>query len=243
MVNEHGTSEGESGDVVAGDGWQPRAVLFDLDGTLVDTFNLYLEAYRRALAPILGYAPDDQEIITRRPTSERAFLGDWVGFDRVNECHEEMCRHYSDLHESLVGGVYDGVPEMLEALHAARVPVGIVTGKGRAAWETTRAALSLGRFAAVVTDSDVPTPKPDPAGLRLALDTLEVAPAAAVYVGDSVGDVRAGRNAGTRTAAALWPKTGDGEPARFWEEIAPLEPDWIFEWPADVAEAFASGTA
>lgn len=145
-----------------------------------------------------------------------------------------MRRHYAELHGALNEGPYEGVREMLAALRSAGYPLGIVTGKGREAWEVTEAALALGPFAAVVTDDDVRAPKPDPEGILAALREMRIAPADAVYVGDSLGDLRAGRAAGTRTAAALWPKTAPGERERFLHDIALLAPDWMLERPADL---------
>jgi phosphoglycolate phosphatase-like HAD superfamily hydrolase len=91
----------------------------------------------------------------------------------------------------------------------------------------------------VVTDNDVTAPKPDPQGLLVAARELGIAPRELVYVGDSFGDLAAGRAAGMRTAAVLWPKTGDGEAERFVNRIGPLAPDWTFSRPADLTRAFA----
>ena len=217
---------------------QPTAILFDLDGTLIDTYHLYLECYRRALAPYLGYAPRDEEIVARRPTSERRFLEEWIGAEQAGACHAAMLEHYHALHGALGEGLYDGVREMLAALHSGGVRLGIVTGKGRSAWETTERNLELGRFEVVVTDDDVRRPKPDPEGVLAALAALGVPPAEALYVGDSAGDLRAGRSAGTRVAASLWPKTAPGERDAFLEEVLPLAPDWSFERPADLTREF-----
>jgi pyrophosphatase PpaX len=217
----------------------PRAVLFDLDGTLIDTYHLYLEAYTRALEPYIGRRPSLEEFVERRPASERHFLNAWIGEENARACHAAMRRYYAELHASLFEGVYDGVPEMLKALRTAGVPVGIVTGKGRHTWETTEAALGLGPFAVVITDDEMELPKPDPGGLHTALETLGAEAGETVYVGDSLSDLEAGRQAGTRVAAALWPKTAPGEAEAFAEQIRPLDPDWVFERPADVVRAFA----
>lgn len=219
--------------------WQPRAVLFDLDGTLIDTYHLYLESYRRALAPHLGHAPSDEEIIARRPSAERGFLADWVGAERVEACHTAMLDHYVALHGSLGEGRYEGVREMLAALRSAEIKLGIVTGKGRRAWEATAGGLDLGPFEVVVTEDDVRRPKPDPEGLYAALEAIGVRPGDAVYVGDTQGDLRAGRAAETRVAAALWPKTDPGEREAFLDEVRHLDPDWTFDRPADLSRAFA----
>lgn len=215
-------------------------ILFDLDGTLIDTYRLYMEAYRRALAPVIGFAPSDAELLAHRPFSERGLLRGWVGEERLEACHAELCRHYHELHPALAEGLYDGVREMLAALRAAAIPLGIVTAKGRAGWETTTRHLDLGEFAVVVTEDDVAEPKPHPGGLLSAVARLGAPPHSAVYIGDSLDDLRAGRAAGMPVGAALWPKTAPGEREAFLESIGPLEPEWIFERPGEVVRAFAA---
>jgi HAD superfamily hydrolase (TIGR01549 family) len=217
----------------------PQAILFDLDGTLIDTWRLYWEVYNRALEPYLGRRPTPDDFRAHAPSAERKFLLHWLGEEAGAACHADLLRHYAELHGSLGEGVYDGVREMLAALRAAGYPLGIVTGKGRGAWEITERELALGPFGVVVTDDDVSAPKPDPEGLLAAVRALGVAPADAVYVGDSAGDLHAGRNAGMRVAAVLWPKTAPGEPERFLESVRAHAPDWVFRRPADLTRAFA----
>jgi pyrophosphatase PpaX len=217
----------------------PSAVLFDLDGTLIDTYRLYLECYRRAMEPYLGRRLGEDEILSWRPTSERGFLVHWVGEAHAEACHVAAREHYEALHRALGEGPYEGVREMLAALRSAGYPLGIVTGKGRHAWEVTERDLALGPFGVVVTDDDVAAPKPDPQGLLAASRAIDVLPAEIVYVGDSEGDLRAGRAAGMRTAAALWPKTGPGERERFVKEVEPLAPDWLLDHPADLTRLLA----
>ncbi|HEU4885266.1 MAG TPA: HAD-IA family hydrolase [Longimicrobium sp.] len=218
----------------------PAAVLFDLDGTLIDTYRLYLECYRRALEPHLGYAPTDAEIAARRPASERRFLLDWIGNDAGDACHAEMRRLYAELYPAMADGIYEGVPEMLAALRSAGLRLGIVTGKGREAWEATRTLSDVGPFEVVVTDDDVHAAKPDPGGLLAAAEALGIAPAQAVYIGDSTVDMKAGRSAGMRIGAALWAKTAPGEAEAFTRKIEAMQPDWIFARPSDVTRAFAA---
>jgi phosphoglycolate phosphatase-like HAD superfamily hydrolase len=136
------------------------AILLDVDGTLVDTYKLYLEAYRRALEPYLGYMPSIEEFIARQPSSERHFLADWVGAEDAAACRAEMARHYEELHDALCGGMYEGVREMLQGLRSAGIPLGVVTGKGRRAWEVTAASTGLGEFEVVITDDDIESAKP-----------------------------------------------------------------------------------
>lgn len=217
----------------------PAAVLFDLDGTLIDTWHLYLECYRRALEPHLGYVPTETEISARRPSSERRFLTDWLGERRGLECHAEMTRLYADLYMTMSRHTYPGVGEMVTALHTAGLRLGIVTGKGREAWGVTQIYSDVGPFEVVITDDDVHAAKPDPGGLLAAAEALGVAPEQAVYIGDSTVDMKAGRNAGMRIGAALWAKTAPGEAEAFVRKIEAMQPDWIFGRPSDVTRAFA----
>jgi len=218
----------------------PDAILFDLDGTLIDTYRLYVECYRRALEPHLGYAPTDAEIAARRPSSERRFLAEWIGVRAAEACHAEMRRLYAEHFMSMFDGTYEGVPEMLAALQTAGYPLGIVTGKGREAWEVTRIYSDMSGFDVVITDDDVHAAKPDPAGLLAAAEALAVAPGRVIYVGDSTSDLKAGRNAGMWIGAALWPKTAPGEKDGFLRAVEGMRPEWIFERPADITRAFAA---
>ena len=185
---------------------QLSAVLFDLDGTLVSTKRLYLEAYRRALAVHLQHMPTVEEVIALRPRAELRFLRDLVPPELYDACLRDFRRFYDELHDTHFGGVYAGVLEMLRALRDAGVHVGVVTGKSRASWEAMVSRVELGPFDVTVFDDDVREPKPDPEGLRLAVDSLGVASDEAAYVGDAISDVEAAAAAGLLPVAALWPK-------------------------------------
>lgn len=150
-----------------------------------------------------------------------------------------------DLDGTLIDGarphaVYDGVAEMLRGLRSAGIPLGVVTGKGRAAWEATERELDLGPFQGVVTDDDAEHPEPHPGGLLAAAAALGADPARTVYLGDSRGDVLAARAAGMPAAVALWPKTGPGEAESFLASLPDLAPEWVFERPSRVTRTFAA---
>ena len=129
---------------------------------------------------------------------------------------------------------------MLAALRSAGFPLGVVTSKGRRAWEVTTSHLDLGEFAVVLTEDDVAAPKPHPEGLLAAAAALDLPPERVVYIGDSLGDLKAARAAGMTFGATLWPKTAPGEREQFLARLGPLAPEWTFDRPADVSRAFAS---
>ena len=217
----------------------PDVVLFDLDGTLVDSYRLYLESYRRAVEPLIGRSPAIEEIAARATSAERRFLLEWIGEDRLDECHDALCRHYAELHGALGEGPYEGVREMLTALGSAGLLLGIVTGMGRRLWEVTEPTLPADLFRVVVTEDDVERPKPDPEGLIAASRAIDVPPERIAYVGDSLADLEAAHAAGMRVGAALWPKTEPADRQAFLAAAGPLAPDWLFERPADVTRTFA----
>lgn len=185
-----------------------EAVLFDLDGTLIATKKLYLEAYRRALVSHIGRLISDEEILTVGAHSERGTLVACMQGGDVEACHTLFHRHYDELHDALFEGVYDGIPELLSSLRERGLKTGIVTGKSRGAWLVTESRVELGPFDIVIAEDDVHSPKPDPHGLVLALEALRVPPSRAIYVGDSLSDMHAARAAGLMAVGVLWSKTG-----------------------------------
>lgn len=218
----------------------PSIVLFDVDGTLIDSYRLYLESYRRAVEPALGFAPTREEVAGRNPSAERKFLIDWLGQKEGAAAHGRMAEHYAELHQSMCEGFYDGVREMLAGLRSAGLRIGVVTSKGRRAWETTVQHLDFGPLEVVVTEDDVELPKPDPECLHLAVARMGGSLDEAIYIGDSLGDMAAGQAAGVRTGAALWPKTEPGEAEEFRDAAGELGANWFFERPADVVRALAA---
>lgn len=189
-----------------------RAVLFDLDGTLVNTWALYLECYLRTLEPYFGRRLSLDELRTLHPSSEKRALDRVVPADEIARAHATLLEHYRALHAELFAGVYPGVVPMLDALRAEGFALGIVTGKSRGAWDITHPQSGLGEFAVFVGDDDVTEAKPSPEGLRLALRRLDVPAEEALYVGDSIPDASAARDAGVRFAAALWAKRAGDVP-------------------------------
>ena len=198
-----------------------QAVLFDLDGTLVDTRRLYLECYRRAVEPRLGRAPRDEEMLARKPRSEIRFLRALVGAAEIDACLAEFHALYDELHASHFDGVFDGVPALLRRLRERRFRLGLVTGKSERSWRVTAPVAALGDFDVVVLDDHVAEPKPSPEGIRQALAALKVEPGRAVYVGDTVSDALAARDAGVQPIAALWARSRRGSIDRFVARLRP----------------------
>ncbi|MGQ0562131.1 MAG: HAD family hydrolase [Gemmatimonadota bacterium] len=209
-----------------------KAVLWDLDGTLISTRRLYLEAYRRALAPYIGRVLTDEEILGYRSRSEIQFLKSQAR-DQFDACMREFQQYYSELHESLFGGVYPGVRQALAEIRRRGLLMGIVTGKSRSSYEVGLTTAELGQFDVLVMADDVEEPKPHPGGIAAAIQTLGVSAEEVVYVGDSITDMEAAQQAGTAAAAALWSRA-EPERGRFVTRLSASTGVHLLDEPADV---------
>ena len=175
-----------------------RAVIFDLDGTLLDSMPLVMQAFAHALAP---FRPDlDMAGIFQRlgGPPERTFL-ELIG-DKA-KAGEAMRRLESFGFEngSLVQP-FDGMRSLLEMLHSSGLRLAIWTGRDRHTTEALLTAHNLaGFFTTVVCGDDLPTHKPHPGGLQEILTRLDVKPHEALYSGDADADVLGGDEAGVRT--------------------------------------------
>ena len=182
------------------------AVLFDLDGTLANTVGLILACYRHTMKTHLGEARPDAEWIAGMGTPLRVQM---QHFASSPEELEAMVRTYGalqrELHAQMVSA-YAGVPEMLAALEAAGIPMGLVTSRLPTMTHLTLDTCGIARhFQVIVTPEDVTRAKPDPEPVLVALRRLgDPPPERVLFVGDSPHDIESGRAAGVCTAAALW---------------------------------------
>jgi len=176
----------------------PRAVVFDLDGTLVDSMPLVLQAFAHALRPARGEMSAAEITAYLGGPPDRTFqtlLGDDA---QVAEAMQRL-RDFSVANWRLIRP-FDGMLALLDELRAAGRTVAIWTGRERESteWLLREHALA-GRVGACVCGDDLPTHKPHPGGLEEALRQLSVRPTEALFVGDADVDVLAGAEAGVRT--------------------------------------------
>lgn len=157
----------------------PRAVVFDLDGTLLDSLPLVLAAITHAIEPFGGPRPTRDIFATLGGPPERfmpALLND---LSQVPEAVARMERYHTE-NTHLIQS-FAGAAELLDALGALGVRTAIWTGRDRKSTEALLVRHGLAEhFATVVCGDDLPTHKPDPAGLREILRRLGVPPTEAM---------------------------------------------------------------
>ncbi len=196
-----------------------RAVLFDLDGTLVDTAP-DMAAVLTGLQKDNGCEPLPYELI--RPHVSNGAMGlVRLGFPHASDAERErLHRDYLARYEQalcVASTLFPGFVELLDRLDAHACPWGVVTNKPRRMTEPLLDQLGLGdRSAATVSGDTLPQRKPHPAPVLLACRMTGVAPARALYVGDAERDIAAGRAAGTRTIAAAYGYIVPGDDPAAW---------------------------
>ena len=202
-------------------------VLFDLDGTIIDSVRLIIDSYHHTLQAH-GIPPrTDDEWLAGIGTPLRVQFADWAE-DPGLEAMIETYRDYNLSHHDTRVTAYPGVADVVRSIRTAGFRTGLVTSKKRSGAERgIRIAGLEGTMDVVVGEDDVENPKPHPEPLFKALDHLGVSAGEAIYIGDSVHDMYAGRAAGVLTAAALW-----GPFQR--SQLEPAAPDYWLERPAQV---------
>jgi phosphoglycolate phosphatase len=201
-------------------------VLFDLDGTLVDSAVDLLNAVNR-LAQREGHAPTT--LAKLRPVvskGARAMLA--IAFPDYDEARREALRQpFLDIYEAAISAhstPFDGVEEVLAAVEAAGARWGIVSNKPHYLCVGVVGAMGWGARCAVLLGGDsLPTRKPDPEPLWHACAQCGVEAAQSVYVGDDERDIVAARNAGMKSVAALWGYRLDHEDPYSWQADAAVE--------------------
>ncbi len=185
-----------------------KTILFDLDGTLVDTasdlghaLNLQLQQYGKSPLP-------DSVIRPFASHGSRGLLHLGFGITPADAHFIQMRDEYLDLYEGVLTRsplLFDGMQAILEGIVAKGLSWGIVTNKPRRF--TVPLVKSLGLYhnaICVISGDDAPQPKPSPATLLLACEKAQVHAKECIYIGDAERDIEAGRAAGMYTAIAMY---------------------------------------
>jgi pyrophosphatase PpaX len=180
-----------------------EAVLFDLDGTLIDTVGLILASMRHATEAVLGEALPDEVLMRNVGVPLIVQMREFAA-DQAEELVAAYREHNARVHDEMVRE-YPGVIETLEALAERGLPLGVVTSKSRPVAMRGIELFGLtDYFGTIVTCDDVPLHKPDPYPLAHAAAALGVSSEVCAYVGDSPHDMTAAVAAGCVSVAALW---------------------------------------
>jgi pyrophosphatase PpaX len=199
----------------------PSTVLFDLDGTLIDSVDLIIDSYHHTFRQHgLSLTSRDELIegigtplvaVFGRMTDKRSEIDAWIA----------TYREFNLAHHDTRIRAFPGVVDMVRQIHRGGRQLGVVTSKNNAGARRGLRLIGLEEMMSVVVGADdVTKHKPDPEPVQQALTKLGALPGETVFIGDSHHDVASGKAAGVRTIAVCW-----GPISR--ERLALAEPDYL----------------
>ena len=210
----------------------PRAVLFDLDGTLADTAP-DLAAAVNFLRVQRGLEPTPYAVL--RPTASagaRGMIGAAFGLTPADAGYEELRVQWFERYQATMAvhsTLFGGVAELLNGIRDAGMAWGIVTNKPARFTDPLVPQIGLGHAGCIVSGDTTGHAKPHPAPLLEGARRLGLSPEQCWYVGDDLRDIEAGRAAGMVTVACGWGYCGAVEPSSWGA-------DHLLDTPADLLE-------
>lgn len=199
----------------------PAAVLFDLDGTLIDTAPDFIRCLNQLRQQHGMPALPAEQIRRSVSNGARAMIRVGFGLEPEHEGYPEKHTAFLDLYELGVAvetTLFPGMDVLLSSLESRGIPWGIVTNKPARFAVPLIEALGLAqRCAALICPDHVAERKPHPESLLLACRQIQVEPIKSVYVGDHERDIEAGRNAGMHTIAVRYGYIEEPETVDLWQ--------------------------
>ena len=210
-----------------------QLVVWDLDGTLVDSLPTTFAAFNAGLEPFLGRTLTPKEIMGHFGPPDQLILKKLVGERHADDCIQLMLKYLLCNLDCIQP--FLGILEVLSELKDQGIQQGIFTGRGRQTTEIILRHLKIeDYFVEVVTNDDVPNHKPAPDGILKVCNIAQVTPANTLMIGDSSSDILAGRAAGARTMSCTWDRHTD------LEKLHLHQPDAMIEHPTKLLKILES---
>lgn len=197
-----------------------KAVIFDLDGTLANTLPLCIQAFRQSLEPLINRSISDAEIIaTFGPSEEGTILA--LAPNHYDKGILDYLFYYENLHK-MCPVPFEGMQDVLQTLKNKKIPIAMVTGKGKYSTDISLKHFALTDFFEII-ETGSPKGGRKAEGIQLILDWLtDIRKDEVIYVGDAPGDIIASRKVGIAVVAAAWADTAERE------KLQELNPDELF---------------
>lgn len=205
-----------------------NTLLFDFDGTLLDTNELIIQTFIAVLGEHFPGRYEREDILHFiGPSLEQTFES--IDAERAIELTTQYRAINKQLHDELITE-YDGVTETLRLLKARGIKMAIVSTKRSANIKRGLALMGIDEvFEHIISLDEVKNPKPDPEPILLALEKLGASKEEALMIGDNYHDIEGGKNAGVRTAGVAWSIKGEAF-------LASYEPDFMLQHISDLLE-------
>ncbi len=196
-----------------------NGILFDLDGTLIDTSNLIIRSFQHTFNLHYGRPLTPEEIYAFFGKPLKAAM-EYYGPDKV-EALTKTYREFNLAHHDQLTAGFAGVPETIQKLYNAGILMAIVTSKTKSTAIRGLKLFDMDKyFPVVIGHEECQRHKPDPEPVLLALEKIKLAPSDCLMVGDSPFDLASARAAGVKTAAVRWTEIT-------WDSLLAENPDYI----------------
>lgn len=191
-----------------------KALLFDFDGTLLDTNELIIQTFLHVLdTKFPGKYSREDVLPFLGPSLKETFS--IVDLEHVDELVQDYRKWNTAHHDELVTE-FDGILETLHALKAAGIRLAIVSTKRQAMLARGLHVLKAEElFEVIIGSDDVKNVKPDPEPILLALEKMNLQKNEVIMIGDNSHDIEGGKNAGVKTAGVAWSLKGEAFLAQF----------------------------
>ena len=198
-----------------------KAVLFDLDGTLLDTAPDFIYTIKQLAKEYRIESPSDDAIRQQVSNGARALVKLLFGLQEDDEGFEERRQKLFDIYEATMGkycGLFDGMDDLISHIVSKNLVWGIITNKPVRFAKPIVEDLPIKHPPAVLLCPDhVKHAKPDPEAMFLACEQLQCEPHEVVYIGDHKRDIDCGRNAGTKTVAVSFGYIAGDDDIERWQ--------------------------
>jgi len=192
-----------------------RAIVFDMDGTLVSSLPVIFHCENEISRKYLNATLALEEVIAKFGPPAHAIIRSMTANLSENLQNQAVADYYECYRKYVASRalVFPGITQLLRRIRSTGRRLALVTGVEKIMMEYTLNPFNLSEFFETrVNADDVRKSKPDPEGINLALSRIKVNPRESMYVGDSPADVIAGKRAGVLTGAALWSPENRGDP-------------------------------
>jgi phosphoglycolate phosphatase-like HAD superfamily hydrolase len=196
-----------------------KTIIFDLDGTIANTLPLCIAAFKQSVEPLSNKSISDEEIIATFGPSEEGTIRRLIP-DHEEEGIKMYLNYYEQLHYTCPMA-FDGIADLLAFLNDKGVQLAMVTGKGIHSTLISLKQFKLEQYFKILETGSPKGPN-KVAGIKNVLKQLNADINESIYVGDAPSDIKYCKEVGIPIAAAAWAETTNAD------ELASLEPDWIF---------------
>ncbi|MBR0400137.1 MAG: HAD-IA family hydrolase [Mogibacterium sp.] len=207
-----------------------KYIIFDFDGTLVNTNDMIIRSWQGTFEHYLGHSIDEDVIVA----TFGEVLTDTAARMIPGEDTDEVCRFYDEFQQKYCSGMadaFDGIRELLDELRVRDCRIGMATSRRRNSYDRYMDELGLADYIdAAVVREDVSSHKPDPEAALKVMEKLGAVPAETIFIGDTKYDAGCAKAAGIDCALAGWSHKIDMEQL----EQDNCVPEYIFDKPSDL---------